>query len=73
MINGRKILISFNEFGFSNQEALKIVKQLKDINYKGEKISVDDIIKVLKDNGLDDVDATLLSFEVVGITERNDI
>lgn len=73
MINGRKILISFNEFGFSNQEALKIVKQLKDINYKGKKISVDDIIKVLKDNGLDDVDATLLSFEVVGITERNDI
>lgn len=73
MLNGRKILISFNEFGFSNQEALKIVKQLKDINYKGEKISVDDIIKVLKDNGLDDVDATLLSFEVVGITERNDI
>lgn len=73
MVNARKILISFNDFGFSNQEALKIVKQLKDINYKGEKISVDDIIKVLKDNGLDDVDATLLSFEVAGIIERNDI
>lgn len=73
MVNARKLLISFNDFGFSNQEALKIVKQLKDINYKGEKISVDDIIKVLKDNGLDDVDATLLSFEIAGITERNDI
>lgn len=73
MLNARKLLISFNDFGFSNQEALKIVKQLKDINYKGEKINVDDIIKVLKDNGLDDVDATLLSFEIAGITERNDI
>lgn len=73
MVNARKLLISFNDFGFSNQEAIKIVEQLKDINYKGEKISVDDIIKVLKDNGLDDVDATLLSFEIAGITERNDI
>lgn len=73
MVNARKILISFNEFGFSNQEAIKIVKQLSEINYKGEKINVDDVIKILKDNGLDDVDATLLSFEVAGITERNDI
>lgn len=73
MVNARKLLISFNDFGFSNQEAIKIIEQLSEINYKGEKISVDDVIKVLKDNGLDDVDATLLSFEVIGITERNDI
>lgn len=73
MINGRKLLRSFNDFGFSNQEAIKIVEQLREINYKGEKISLDDIIKVLKDNGLDDVDATILSSEIAGITERNDI
>lgn len=73
MVNARKLLISFNDFGFSNQEAIKIVEQLSEINDNGQKISVDDIIKILKDNGLDDVDATLLSFEIAGITERNDI
>lgn len=73
MINGRKLLKSFNDFGFSNQEAIKIVEQLREINYKGKKISIDDIVEVLKNNGLDDVDATLLSFEVAGVTERNDI
>lgn len=73
MINGRKVLTSFNEFGFSNQKALKIVEQLIKISHKDGEISVDNIIKVLKDNGLDDADATLLSFEIAGITERNDI
>lgn len=73
MINGRKLLKSFNDFGFSNQKAIKIVEQLREINYKGKKISIDDIVEVLKNNGLDDVDATLLSFEVAGVTERNDI
>ena len=73
MINGRKVLTSFNEFGFSNQKALKIVEQLIKISHKDGEISVDNIIKVLKDNGLDDAPATLLSFEIAGITERNDI
>lgn len=73
MINGRKVLTSFNEFGFSNQKALKIIEQLIKISHKDGEITVDNIIKVLKDNGLDDADATLLSFEIAGITERNDI
>ena len=73
MINGRKVLTSFNDFGFSNQKALKIIEQLIKISHKDGEITVDNIIKVLKDNGLDDADATLLSFEIAGITERNDI
>lgn len=73
MINGRKVLTSFNEFGFSNQKALKIIEQLIKISHKDGEITVDNIIKVLKDNGLDDVDATILSSEIAGITERNDI
>lgn len=74
MLNIRKLMQTFHDFNFSNEEIMEIYEEIQNKQKsKGGKASIDDDVEILRNHGLDSADATIIAFEMAGITERNDI